>query len=458
MSKINNNNLMVTQANQVALASYSLTLEEKRIILFLTSLIQQEDQDFKEYRIPITELQKYLKLKRKDFYKSVKHVIDELMGRVVTIEKPDGGWIKINWISFAEYKPKGEDGLEFACLDLAFDPKMKPYLLQLKSQFFSYMLANVANLKSIYSIRFYEIFASYRRLGKVSFDVDDIKNRLQILNKYKQFKDFRVRVIIPAQKELKEKTDIYFEFEEERKGRKVAKIHFTIFSQTTSDKLEEKNVEDKNIKQKEIKSVETEKNQTYTQAQQEADQALKRNGVDQKGRESLINDYDPDQILENSNLVLERYKEEKLKDLAGSTVTAVKTDWRVKKSPYEKEKEEKKQAVIKIREEQENQKKRLEVLEKDFEVQKKEKTRKAYDAINDDRKKEFILEFEKTLNKMVLNLYKNGGIESPGVKVLFNGFVAKKLLKPEEYDFIKWAKSEKGCTIEKDRYDTYQLV
>jgi len=343
MSDINQKNLMVTQANQVALASYSLTLEEKRLILFLTSLIEQNDKDFKIYRIPITDIMGFLDIKGKAFYTRLRKIAKTLRSRPLSIEKPNGGWIETGWISKAEYKPKGEDGLKYACLDLSFDPGMKPYLLQLKSQFFSYMLANVANLKSIYSIRFYEIFASYRRLGHVTLEVEDLKKRLQISDKYKVFKDFRVRVIIPAQKELKEKTDIYFEYTEERQRRKVARIHFTIHSQAnphSNKQISQPTHQPKKTTPQKSKPQQ-EPASHLTPEQQEADRILARNGVDQAGRKRLIDSYDPEHIIKNANIVLEKHKNGKLNKLSGSTVKAIEEDWQPKLSPHEKEEEEK---------------------------------------------------------------------------------------------------------------------
>ena len=448
---------MVTQANQVALASYSLTLEEKRLILFLTSLINQNDEDFKVYRIPITDIMEFLDVKGKAFYERLRKIARTLRSRPLSIEKPNGGWIESGWISKAEYKPKGEDGLEYSCLDLRFDPDMKPYLLQLKSQFFSYMLENVASLKSIYSIRFYEIFASYRRLGKVTLEVEDIKSRLQISDKYKRFKDFRSRVIMPAQKELKEKTDIYFEYTEERQGRRVARIHFTIYSQSNSQDLKETEKPQINHQPKEAKP---QKQITSTSTQLEADRALERNGVDQAGRKYLLNNFDPDKIIENANIVLEKHKDGKVNNLAASTVSSIKNDWRPKSSPFEKEQEEKKQEAIKKNQEKEEEKNKLEILQKEFEVEKKKKIDQAFSVMEKETEEELISDFKKSpiFNGFVSEFYKKDGMKSPLVKALFNRFVAERTLKKEEYDFIEWARIKKKLNIESDRFDNYRIV
>lgn len=53
---------------------------------------------------------------------------------------------------------------------------------------------------------------------------------------YPLYGHFKSRVILPAQKELKQKTDIYFNFQEIKQGRKVVAIEFEIFENTKNKK------------------------------------------------------------------------------------------------------------------------------------------------------------------------------------------------------------------------------
>ena len=460
--------LIITQANVLALSAQKMTLQEKRLLLLLVSQVRMSDTEFHIYHIPINTISEYLDLNGTSLYSRIREISKKLLSRVVDINEPyegdDDGYKQFQWVSRSRYLPKSKSPINTACLEMRLHEDLYPFLLNIKKHFGSVPLLQIATMPSFISIRVVEIlyFTSQKLTkNKIYFNLEDFKSRLHLTGKYNNFKDFRKDVLERAQKDCQNKSPLNFSWEETKKGRKIIGLSFLLEENKKQIKFDSlvKQKQNQQIQDQPIEAnLQISQDQSYTQAQQEADQALKRNGVDQKGRESLIKSYEPEQIIENSKITLGRFQEEKLKNLAGSTVIAVKTDWRVKKSPYEKEKEEKKQIAIKIKEEQENKKNRLEILGNDFEIQKRKKTKKAYDAINADRKKEFILEFEKTLNRIVLELYKKGGLESPGVKVLFNGFVAKKLLKPEEYDFIKWAKSEKGCSIEKDRYDTYQLV
>lgn len=54
--------------------------------------------------------------------------------------------------------------------------------------------------------------------------------------KYAQYGHFKARVLQTAQKELKQKTDIYFTFEEVKENKKVVAITFQIFENTKNKK------------------------------------------------------------------------------------------------------------------------------------------------------------------------------------------------------------------------------
>ena len=311
------------------------------------------------------------------------------------------------------------------------------------------------------SIRFYEILASYRRLGKATFEVEDIKKRLQILDKYKRHKDFRMYVITQAQKELKEKTDIYFEFTEERQGRKVARIHFTIYSQKKPQTFKNKDAK-KQTKHQENKnnviSNALERN-PLSDLQQKSDEILLRNGVDQLGRKRLIKSYQLDQIINNADLVLEKFKNGKIDNLAAATVRAIKEDWVPKKSPFEKEEEEKKQATIRANQKKEEEKILIGKLEKEFNKQRKEKAKKNYALKTENEKKVLINKFEesKHIAGVMKETYRKEGFDSIGIKILFESFLSEHLLEPVENDFIEWARKNKNVIIKCGSFNEYEL-
>lgn len=341
VGKIDRNKLIVTQSNKLVKASYTMTLDEKRIVILLLSVIRADDTDFKVYRFPITDIRDYLKLNTKNLYADIKKITGLLRSRNIDIPEDDGGWLQVGWVSSARYVPKGKYGADCACLDLKFDPDLKPHLLELKAQFSSYTLQNVASLSGFNHIRLYELLNSYRKMRTVRFAPEELKRILKLDGKYDNYKDFKIRVLLAAQKELAEKTDLTFDFEDNAaRGRKVAEIVFHIRNNTPSNP--EKTITDfpalpKQIKQSLNNSDErqtqllppTEIEQETAKAYREAIAAGIENGVREDTLRELLKTRDPRQVIENIELARTRHINSKREgaDLAALTVAAITQDY-----------------------------------------------------------------------------------------------------------------------------------
>ena len=216
---------MVVKSNLLVEASYKLTAQEQWVILTLTSKIRNDDEDFKSYSITVKEFAEMAGIRHKGEYGEVKEITKKLIGRAFTIYEPSGP-LQLAWISSAKYhEGKGT-------VTLRFDPGLKPYLLQLKECFTKYSLYLVLRLKSSFSIRIYEFLKQYEKLGERTFLIEDLKEKLGILeDQYKLYGHFKAKVLKVAQDELAEKTDICFEYEEIKIGRGVGKLRFIIKSQ-----------------------------------------------------------------------------------------------------------------------------------------------------------------------------------------------------------------------------------
>lgn len=224
---------VVTKSNKLIEASFKLGLTEQKFILFMVSKIQPDDKDFKIYTLSVREFADIIGLKGQSIYSEVKKISYDLMGKPVQLEL-NGRTIQMSWLSLAIYN-------DFSgTVDVRFDPFWKPFFLELKKEFTSYKLANIASLKSFYSIRLYELLKQYERIGERTFEIDVLKQRLGAEEAYPLYGNFKQRVLIPAQKEIKTKTDISFDFEEIKQGRKVDKIYFKIEGKEAPIKLKSK--------------------------------------------------------------------------------------------------------------------------------------------------------------------------------------------------------------------------
>jgi plasmid replication initiation protein len=219
------NNNVVTKSNILIEANYKLTLTEQKIVLFLVSKIRKDDDDFKIYTLPIKQFYELLGYKGNPKYSEMKKITKNLIGKVIEIK--EGKKLKqMSWLSYVEYNEN--DG----SVNLSFDPRLKPYLLQLKREFTSYKLKNVMELKSGYSIRIYEILKKWQTIKEVEIPLNELRKMVGATDRYQEYHNFKKRVLTSSQNEIEEKTDISFDYEEIKQGRKVVSIRFIIHSKS----------------------------------------------------------------------------------------------------------------------------------------------------------------------------------------------------------------------------------
>ena len=80
-------------------------------------------------------------------------------------------------------------------------------------------------LKSVYAIRFYELFSG--KTEPIIYPVAKLKEMFAIKDKYKQINDFVRKVIEPAKRELDAAAPYSFDFEPVKDGRKIIAFKFT---------------------------------------------------------------------------------------------------------------------------------------------------------------------------------------------------------------------------------------
>jgi plasmid replication initiation protein len=239
MTTLGNRKNLISQSNQLTEARYTLTIAEQRLVIILLSLISPDDEDFKDYEIKISEFKKFLNINTNAVYAQTKSVLEKMAKRVLYIPTEDG-YIVTHWFSSAEYNSKN------GSVKISLDKKLKPYLLQLKVQFTKYRLFIVTEFKSFYTLRIYMLLKQYQTIGHREFDVIELRHILDIDDhKYPLFKDFRKWVLNKAKKELETKnkktkrynSDISFNLETIRTGRKITRLRFIIKKQACENEF-----------------------------------------------------------------------------------------------------------------------------------------------------------------------------------------------------------------------------
>lgn len=226
---------LVTKSNYFIMnSSYDLSLEEQKIILTLASMVQPTDEEFKVYKFKINDFMKLVGVEDKSKYTKIPKITKDLMKKVFEIEEGNKT-IQVAWLSSVVYE-KGTGYVE-----LEFSPRLKPYMLKLNTVFTQYKLANILNMKSKYSPRIYELLKcnEFKKQGYIEIEVEELRKLLKTGNVYPLYNDFKRFVIERTQKELKKISDINYDFEEIKTGRKVTSLKFYIHANKSKNRAKE---------------------------------------------------------------------------------------------------------------------------------------------------------------------------------------------------------------------------
>ncbi|CAA6810873.1 MAG: Unknown protein [uncultured Campylobacterales bacterium] len=275
------------------------------------------------------------------------------------------------------------DITEAGIISFKIDSEFKPYVVGLSKNFTKYYFENIARLNSGFSIRLYELLKQWEKVGNKKFNITALKYLLKIPEtKYKLFGDFKKRVLITAEKELKEKTDIYFKFEEIKTGRKITDIQFYIFSNIKA--LEAK---------KENKLIELKSQKEKTKIDSELKKELINLQIDESFIEDIFERYSEEQIERNlKHTKQELFNEKITSSIGGYFRSALKFDYANQQSLFDTQKEVKKEVLNTKREQQ--QKEELEAQRLEFEKKEFEK-----------KKTQYIIEYIKNNLDLSLNYY-----------------------------------------------------
>lgn len=108
-------------------------------------------------------------------------------------------WFKVeeilgNWVS------------DRISVGIRFGEPLIPYLANVQENFTKYLKEEIGGFSSAYSIRIYELLMQFRNTKFRVFTISQLKEILEINDKYPLFTDFKKRVIDIAVSEINEKS------------------------------------------------------------------------------------------------------------------------------------------------------------------------------------------------------------------------------------------------------------
>lgn len=225
--------------NALINASYNLELIEQRLILLAVVQARKSGKSLtKQDKVTINVAdyaQEFGIVPSGSLYQNLKNACDVLFERQFSYSELIGDEIKYTksrWVHKVSYIPTS------AIIELHFTDDVLQFITALERHFTSYDLEQVADLKSKYSVRLYEILIAWRSQGKTPMiTIDDIRGRLGLEeNEYKTMEAFKRRVIDLAINEISEKTDITATYEQHKSGRKIIGFTFNFKPKTKAKK------------------------------------------------------------------------------------------------------------------------------------------------------------------------------------------------------------------------------
>ncbi|CAN8139100.1 Plasmid replication initiation protein [uncultured Thiomicrorhabdus sp.] len=218
-------NEVVKKHNSLINASYSLSLNEQRLIL-LGVLESETIQDDRRLVLHAKAFSERFKLDIDSAYLALREAEKTLFDRQFSYSIIDNGktkHVKTRWVSKVVYT-EGE-----ALIELIFAEDIIPLIRDLKANFSYYALEQVANLTSGYAIRLYELLISWRKTLKMpEIKVDELRLKLGVgESKYPKIAELKRNVIDTAIKQINEHTDITVKYQQHKRGRSISGFTFS---------------------------------------------------------------------------------------------------------------------------------------------------------------------------------------------------------------------------------------
>lgn len=221
----------IRQHNALTTARYEMTACEMDIVFALISMIRKDDRPGTVYSFHIQDLNA---LSGREWnYQRLMQSASKLRGREYHFED-EHKIIQAGVLASSVYL-KGDGTLE-----LEISERMRPYLIDLKSNFTSYHLHSVFKLTSKYAKRIYQICSQWKDIGETKpYTIDEFKIMLFLKDpkgiepeQYAKFSTLKKYVLDIAVAQINEHTDLQIEYNLTKKGRSYDKIRFYVRVQT----------------------------------------------------------------------------------------------------------------------------------------------------------------------------------------------------------------------------------
>lgn len=217
----------ITQSNQLVEASYTLTLNEKRLLMLGLSTIDPRRAIGREDRLSFTVTvdQWAARFPDEKPWRAMKRAADNMLSRYITLHPKTGHVRKITWFESVDYI-EGAGRVEVQ-LGLSVSLRLSGML----DEFTRIQLTAIQQLRSFHSVRLYELVCQFRSTGFRRISLEDFRIAMDCAGtKYPEVKALKRRVLNPALADINEKSDIRVVCQDMKVGRRIVGFEFTILA------------------------------------------------------------------------------------------------------------------------------------------------------------------------------------------------------------------------------------
>jgi plasmid replication initiation protein len=197
-------------------------LNERRLIEIAIAQIKKGEEVPKLLTITVDHFATVFPQQVGSAYKNLQRATENLQRQQITILNPEENKRGVfAWVDGCIYHDRtGTVELSFTCW-------VKPYLQDLRKNFTTYRLLDLQRLRSANAIRLYELLMQYKSTGVRYDTLNELKCLLGIEGKYKEWRDFKRRVLEPSVKNINESSNWQVRYKIKKKGRAIGGIVFS---------------------------------------------------------------------------------------------------------------------------------------------------------------------------------------------------------------------------------------
>ena len=165
-------------------ATSKMDINEFRVFMTMLTMVLPDDEDFIEYEIRTQDVIKLYSLSDDGrYYEAIRDAAERLFNKKFVIyEKKEDGEIYRTTIHLIDETSEPVKASEQNRIRLKFNPKLKPYLLQLQKEYLTIDVRNIASIQSPNSVKLYLILRHQYNLGnkKVKYSLVRLREILAV--------------------------------------------------------------------------------------------------------------------------------------------------------------------------------------------------------------------------------------------------------------------------------------